>query len=247
MLPALPCMATTPERLSATLPNQCRPGISLSTTLPVIRNQTQRTLTLLSPRAEFIFSWGRKAPFSGHTKNRASKLTGTLLVGGRGLVISVRKFVHVELSPYSNYSVLSKQKYQEELQIGIDDVINAGSNFTIRQYDLLALAYLACSLRKGRLLTVTTHREVDFSYSSNAHGDPKDFDFTYFYQLIESCLGLTGIQHDRAYFHSQTNLDGYMNEFWAFVKKQAGALAANQYGTPKRFPGNPKHLYVNEI
>jgi hypothetical protein len=160
------------------------------------------------------------------------------------------EFVQVELSPYSNYSVLSKQKYQEELTIGIDGVIEPGTNFTIRQYDLLAIAYLACSLRKGRLLTITTHREVDFSYSSDAHGDPKDFDFNYFYELIGSCLGLTnltfGIQQDRAYFHNQVNLDGYMNEFWPYVKKQPGVWAANQYGTPQRYAGDPQHLYVNE-
>ena len=160
------------------------------------------------------------------------------------------EFVHIELSPYSNYSVLSKQKYQELLNIGIDGVIDGGSNFTIRQYDLLALAYLACSLRSGKLLTITTHREVDFSWSSDAHGDPKDFDFNYFYELLGSFLGVSnvtfGIQTDRAYYHNQVNLDGYVNEFWPFVKKKPGVLAANQYGTPQRYPGNPAHLYVNE-
>lgn len=160
------------------------------------------------------------------------------------------EFVHVELSPYNNYSVMDKKKYQEELSIGIDGVIEAGSNFTIRQYDLLAIAYLTCSLRRGKLLTVTTHREVDFSYSTNAHGDPKDFDFDYFYRLIASFLGLGdvtfGIQRDRAYFRNQINLDGYVNEFWPYVHKEPGVLAANQYGVRKKYPGKAGHLYVND-
>src|SRR5829696_495074 len=49
------------------------------------------------------------------------------------------EFVHTELSPYNNYEVMNKAKYKEELSIGIDGVINSGSNFTIRQYDLLAI------------------------------------------------------------------------------------------------------------
>jgi len=172
---------------------------------------------------------------------------------GWGVLVGNKRpeeFVHIELSPYSNYSVMNKDKYKESLDIGIDGVIDSETNFTIRQYELLALAYLVCSLRRGKLLTVTTHREVDFSYSSNAHGDPKDFDFNYFYQLIASFLGLDnvtfGIQQDRAYFHNQTNLDGYTNEFWPFVKRKPGVLRANQYGTPTPYPGNSKHLYVNE-
>jgi len=154
------------------------------------------------------------------------------------------------LSPYSNYETLSKEKYQEQLSIEIDGIIESGTNFTLRQYDLLTIAYLSCSIRRGRLLTITTHREVDFSYSSNAHDDPRDFDFTYFYNLIGSCLGLTGvtfgIQADRANFHHQINLDGYVNEFWPFVKRQPGVVAANQYGVPQKYPGDPNHLYVNE-
>jgi N-acetylmuramoyl-L-alanine amidase len=160
------------------------------------------------------------------------------------------EFVHTELSPYNNYEVMNKEKYREELSIGIDGVINSGSNFTIRQYDRLAIAYLICSLRRGRLLTVTTHREVDFSYSRDAHGDPQDFDFDYFYELIASFLGLGnvtfGIQRDRALFHNQINLDGYVNEFWPFVNKEPGVFGANQYGRRKKYPGNPNHLYVSE-
>lgn len=161
------------------------------------------------------------------------------------------EFVHIELSPFSNYSVMSKAAYQESLAIEIEGVINSGTNFTIRQYELLAFSYLVCSLRKGEFLTVTTHREVDFSFSSNAHGDPKDFDFKYFYQLIASFLGLGdvtfGIQQSRAGFHNQVNLDGFTNEFWDFVNRTPGITGANQYGTPKPFPGDPTHLYINEI
>jgi hypothetical protein len=57
-----------------------------------------------------------------------------------------------------------------------------------------------------------------------AHGGPQDFDFDYFYGLIASFLGLEtatfGIQRDRAYFHNQVNLDGYVNDFWSFVNHE---------------------------
>jgi hypothetical protein len=174
-------------------------------------------------------------------------------VGWGTMVGNKRKeeFVHTELSPYNNYETMEKRKYQDSLQIEIDGIINSGTNFTIRQYELLAFAYLVCSLRKGAFLTVTTHREVDFSYSSDAHGDPVDFDFDYFYQLIGSFCGLAdvtfGIQRDRAYYHNQVNLDGFTNEFWPFVNHMPGVRKANQYGIPKPYKGNPKHLYINEL
>ena len=201
-------------------------------------------------RGIHLFLGAERTVFRPHKKAGVANDWHTV---GWGTMIGNKRpeeFVHVELSPYNNYAVMKKEKYQEQLSIGIDGVINSGSNFTIRQYDLLAIAYLTCSLRRGRLLTVTTHREVDFSYSNDAHGDPRDFDFDYFYGLIASFLGLGsvtfGIQRDRAYFHNQINLNGYVNEFWPFVNKQRGAFGANQYGSRKKYPGNPNHLYVTE-
>ncbi len=163
------------------------------------------------------------------------------------------KFVHIELSPYNIYEteddhfLYQKQSFKDLLKIELDDIINMDSNFTIRQYDLLAFAYLVCSIRRGKFLTVTTHREVDFSFCSNAHNDPIYFDFNYFYSVIAGYIGLGtvsfGISHERAYLHNQGNIDGFINIFLPYVQNKNNPDFANQYGKRNKFPGVEGHVY----
>lgn len=185
-----------------------------------------------------LFIGTQKTVYRPHRNNVRNDfhITGS---GSRVPSLRPEEFIQIELSPSMNYDQLPKQEYADSLLIGIDGVQNAGTNFTIRQYELLALSYLVCCFRKGSFLTVTTHREVDFSWHKDAHGDPKDFDFGYFYGLICHFTGLEnytfGIQHDRAYEFKQVNRGGYVNDFYAYVQKKVDK--ADQYGMHTRFPG----------
>lgn len=141
-------------------------------------------------------------------------------------------FVHVELTQHRR---------------GLEEITDNGvlvkardTRFTLWQYDMLAYAYLSASIRRGRFLTVTIHREVDRALQGG-HDDPRDFDASYFYQRINALLGFGaesgftyGIQQTRVMALRQVNMGGYVNEFLPYA---AGtAHAANQYGAPRRNP-----------
>ncbi|MCC6411165.1 MAG: hypothetical protein IT270_05880 [Saprospiraceae bacterium] len=141
-------------------------------------------------------------------------------------------FVHTELT----------QHRQGTNQVRENDTLikASGTRFTLWQYDMLAYAYIVASLRRGRFLTVTLHREMDRALQ-DGHGDPRDFDVNYFYQRINELIGFGaasgftyGIQNDRVMSLRQVNMAGYVNEFLPYA---AGTThAANQYGPPRRNP-----------
>lgn len=171
---------------------------------------------------------------------RASKKEGEPndwnVVGWGTLVGNKRPeaFVHTELSPLTKYGegIWKTDAYKQFVDKEIAGTKRAGSIYTERQYALLAAAYLVCSIRAGRLLTVTLHREVDRGAAENAHSDPRDFDLDHFYRLIADYLGLGdvtfGIQQERAMFRAQMNITGHPNVFLPFVKHEVES--ANQYG-----------------
>jgi hypothetical protein len=112
----------------------------------------------------------------------------------------------------------------------------------MQQYDDLANAYIVASLRRGRFLTVTAHRELDRSVVSRTnhanlgHGDPLFFDVDYFYEVICRKLllpvGTTfGIQSNRLTGNAASNRIGQVNEFVNYVR--GTSAAANQYGPPR--------------
>lgn len=142
-----------------------------------------------------------------------------------------RCFVHTELTRHS-------KKVQE-----IPDIKGYLTLYTYRQYKLLAFAYIVNSLRKGRFLTVTIHREVDRGIVrrwtekgeekvSYGHNDPQYFNIDYFYKLVNLALGLQGftygIQKDRVLAYNTRNLDGHRNEFIPYILGEVDS--ANQYG-----------------
>lgn len=149
-------------------------------------------------------------------------------------------FVHTELTQHP--------RQLEEIK----DVKAPGTAYTYRQYFLLAFAYVVASLRKGRFLTVTLHREVDraIKYDNpdydpakkgspkylSGHGDPYKFDIKFFYKMVSAIIGMPegftfGIQESRVLYHNGGNLDGQVNEFIDFVTGKVPF--ANQYGDPK--------------
>jgi hypothetical protein len=174
---------------------------------------------------------------------RASKSPGKpndWNVKGWGTLVGNKRaeaFVHVELSPLTRYGdgIWKTEAYRQFVAQEISGSKRAGSIYTERQYRLLAAAYLICSIRAGRLLTVTLHREVDRGANENAHSDPRDFDLDYFYSIIAEYLGLNdvtfGIEQERAMFRNQMNITGHPNAFMPFVTHEVES--ANQYGPVK--------------
>jgi subtilisin family serine protease len=120
----------------------------------------------------------------------------------------------------------------------------AGSRFTGQQLEDLANAYIVVSLRRGRFLTVTTHKELDrsatnWSLTESGHNDPEDFDVQHFYELITTKLmmppGTTyGIEQARV---NTPNQRGQVNEFIEYVR--GNVAAADQYGPVRRQDQHP--------
>ena len=149
---------------------------------------------------------------------------------GAGAKIETSKntcFVHIELTRH--------RKMLEE----VPNVKADGTLYTYRQYLLLAFAYVTASLRSGKLLIVTYHREVDRGVwikvgnkVKHGHGDPVKFDIEFFYKQVSWLLNLPeffsfGIEKDRASLES--NRADHKNVFIDFVK--GNVPYANQYGT----------------
>ena len=178
-------------------------------------------------------------------------------VKGLGVKLERRKnnsFVHVEITRDKELQKAVQQKtkgkkisYEEIIKAG--GIKNFGTYYTDKQYELVAYAYLVASIRKGKFLTVTIHREVDrgvvvkrlngqYGYG---HDDPQFFDLNCFYSIVCRLLKMPvkvsfGIQSERALVHKQGNMPGYINSFIPFVAGDAGA--ANQYGELMRL--NPQ-------
>lgn len=136
-------------------------------------------------------------------------------------------FVHTELVRHP------------QMDGAVAGVKQAGTYYTDLQYELLAYAYAVCSMRKGSLLEVTIHRELDRSIQ-NGHNDPQHFNMNRFYSLVDGILGMPisqlhpplrdftyGIEHDRIMQHRQDNWSGYRNEFIPYV--EATVTRAEQY------------------
>lgn len=155
--------------------------------------------------------------------------------GERGSGVKIERgnngcFVHTELVRHP------------QLDTAISNIKDGGTYYTYRQYELLALAYIICSIRKGRLLEVTIHREVDRSVeyrtseglTTYGHGDPKHFNIDTFYSLVNSFLQMPttdytyGIQHSRVMAQNQSNRAGFTNAFIPYVENIVNR--ANQYG-----------------
>lgn len=127
-----------------------------------------------------------------------------------------------------------------------DGVRNFGTYYTDKQYELLAYAYLTACIRKGSLLTITIHREVDRSVVrfntkkgrwQYGHDDPQFFDISYFYSVISRLLNIPGkvtygIQEDRVLALGQGNRSGWVNEFIPYVS--GDVASANQYRPLKK-------------
>lgn len=179
---------------------------------------------------------------------------GTKLEGKRNSC-----FVHIELTNHTRKrSEITQAAEDDHPSDTISTARNAHSRFTIQQYDDLANAYIAVSLRAGYFLTVTAHREVDRGVkarnkSEYGHNDPRDFDIDFFYELINKKLhmpsGTTyGIQANRIAGYKgkpggcrACNKGGHLNEFINYVR--GNAPAANQYGSVRfwwRYPDEPQ-------
>lgn len=171
-----------------------------------------------------------------------------------------RSFVHVEIvrDPALQKQVQQKTKGKK---VSLDDLAkhggirNFGTYYNDRQYELVAYAYVVASLRRGKFLTVTMHREVDRSVVLKrkdgklgyGHDDPQFFDIDYFYSIIRRILAIPGkatfgIQNERAMANKQSNLAGDVNAFIPYVT--GSVEAANQYGPLKRI--DPKAT-VNKL
>ncbi|MCP5142823.1 MAG: hypothetical protein H6926_01000 [Chromatiales bacterium] len=143
-------------------------------------------------------------------------------------------FIHVELIRHVAASgPAAANNYPNP---GISTERDANTLFTRQQYEDLAHAYIVNSLRRGRFLTVTVHKEVDRNIA-NGHNDPEHFDMAYFYQLISAKLLLPadttfGIEPTRA---ARNNLAGELNMFIDYVKGDVGCV--NQYGAIGSKPG----------
>ncbi|WP_297692793.1 N-acetylmuramoyl-L-alanine amidase, partial [uncultured Eudoraea sp.] len=136
-------------------------------------------------------------------------------------------FVHTELVRHP------------KLDEAVAGVKQADTYYTDLQYELLAYAYVVCSMRKGKLLEVTVHRELDRSIK-NGHNDPQHFNMNGFYSLVDGILGMPisklhpplrdftyGIEHSRIMKHRQDNWSGYRNEFIPYVESRV--TRAEQY------------------
>lgn len=178
-------------------------------------------------------------------------------VKGLGVKLERRKnnsFVHVEITRDKELQKAVQQKtkgkkisYEEISKAG--GIKNFGTYYTDKQYELVAYAYIVASIRKGKFLTVTIHREIDRSVVVRrqngqygyGHDDPQFFDLNYFYSIICRLLKMPvkvsfGIQNERALAQKQSNMPGYVNSFIPFVT--GDATAANQYGELMRL--NPQ-------
>lgn len=137
-------------------------------------------------------------------------------------------FVHVEMSV-----------------VGRDRREHGTGKHTFQQYYDLANAYLAASLRAGRFLTVTAHKEVDRSLE-NGHDDPVDVNVQLFYDMIALSLAqgdVDGSQHgfgrSVTFGIDQDRIDtgngqGEINEFIPYLV--GNVPKADQYGDV-RTPG----------
>jgi murein DD-endopeptidase MepM/ murein hydrolase activator NlpD len=163
-------------------------------------------------------------------------------------------FVHVEITRDKELQKAVQHKTKGK-KISSEEIIrqggikNFGTYYTDKQYELVAYAYLVASLRRGKFLTVTIHREVDRSVvvkrANNQYGyghdDPQFFDLDHFYAIICRLLGIPakltfGIQSERALAQKQGNMAGHVNSFIPFVT--GDVKAANQYGPITQL--NPK-------
>jgi murein DD-endopeptidase MepM/ murein hydrolase activator NlpD len=178
-------------------------------------------------------------------------------VEGRGVKLERKRnnaFVHVEITRDKNLTKSVQQKTKGK-KVSFEEIVRQGgiksfgTYYTDKQYELVAYAYIVASLRRGKFLTVTIHREVDRSVvlkrANNQYGyghdDPQFFDLDYFYSVICSLLSIPvkltfGIQSERALAQKQGNMAGHANSFIPFVT--GDAKAANQYGAVQLL--NPK-------
>ncbi|WP_328475143.1 D-alanyl-D-alanine carboxypeptidase family protein [Actinoplanes sp. NBC_00393] len=173
-------------------------------------------------------------------------------------------FVHVELTRATSCAITAAAA-DTYPNTGISTARSAGTRYTDQQYDDVANAYIVASLRRGRFLTVTAHKELDRSAVQRGHpnrlghGDPGDFDVDRLYRLISRKLVLPvtstfGITQQRV---ASRNLDGHVNAFIGYAR--GNAAAADQYAWPipwqHQNPGLPQgdstvppypsaHLYV---
>jgi hypothetical protein len=146
-------------------------------------------------------------------------------------------FVHVELTRATSGSIANADANTYP-NVGISTARSAGTRYTDQQYDDLANAYIVASIRRGRFLTVTAHKELDRSAvrrgqpGALGHGDPEDVDIARVYRLVASKLVLPadstfGITQQRI---DSRNLDGQVNAFVAYAR--GSAAVADQYGWP---------------
>jgi hypothetical protein len=144
-------------------------------------------------------------------------------------------FVHTELTRATSGAINASapDNYPND---GISTARSARTRYTDQQYDDLANAYIVASIRRGRFLTVTAHKELDRSavlrgHPNNlGHRDPEDLDLHRFYELVNRKLvmplGSTyGITQDRI---DTKNLRGQVNAFIEYAR--GNVAAANQYG-----------------
>ena len=184
----------------------------------------------------------------------------------RGLGVKLERkrnnsFVHIEVTRDKELTKAVEKKTGKK-KVSYDQIVAAGgmkqfgTYYTDKQYELLAWAYVVTSLRRGKFLTVTIHREVDRSVVVKrtdgkygyGHDDPQFFDLDYFYAIVARILQMPsnvtfGIQTKRALAHKQGNMAGYVNTFIPFVT--GDAKAANQYGDPVKLdPKSVKYKLV---
>jgi hypothetical protein len=144
-------------------------------------------------------------------------------------------FVHIELTRAVHPGPVGTAAADTDPRATISKDRAAGSRFTRQQLEDLANAYIVVSLRRGRFLTVTAHKELDrsatnWSLTERSHNDPEDFDVQHFYELINTKLmmppGTTyGIEQARV---NTNNQRGQVNEFIEYVR--GNVAAADQYG-----------------
>ena len=145
--------------------------------------------------------------------------------------------IHVELTRATGHSInmAAPDTYPNA---GISTARQAATRYTDQQYDDLANAYIVASIRRGRFLTITAHKEIDRSAArrghpnQSAHGDPEDLDVERLYRLISRKLVLPadstfGIGQQRI---NSRNLAGHVNDFIEYAR--GNAAAANQYAWP---------------
>jgi hypothetical protein len=146
-------------------------------------------------------------------------------------------FVHVELTRATDSSITTAAANTYR-KAGISTARSAGTRYTDQQYDDLANAYIVASVRRGRFLTVTAHKEIDRSAglrrdpTQRGHDDPEDLDVERLYRLISRKLALPvdttfGIGQQRI---DSRNLAGHANSFIEYAR--GNAAAADQYAWP---------------